>query len=166
MESPKTFTLADFKHETKPDWCPGCGDYGVLNGVQTALANLGKEPKDVVVVSGIGCSSNLPGFIKTFGFHTLHGRAIPVATGVKLSNPNLVVVITGGDGDGYGIGVGHFIHAMRRNMDLTYIVMNNQVYGLTTGQVSPTSALGHVTKTTPEGNLENPINPIALRLSR
>ncbi len=154
-----------FRSEVKPDWCASCGDFAVLSSLIKALATLGKEPRDVAVVSGIGCSSNLPNFIKTFGFHSLHGRAIPVATGVKLGNPNLNVVVTGGDGDGYGIGVGHFIHAMRRNIDLTYIVMDNQIYGLTTGQVSPTSMKGHKTKTTPKGNLEEPINPIALALA-
>ncbi|MBI4064664.1 MAG: 2-oxoacid ferredoxin oxidoreductase [Elusimicrobia bacterium] len=155
----------NFKSETKPDWCPSCGDFAVLSGLIKALTKLQIEPKDAVTVSGIGCSSNLPGFIRTYGYHSLHGRSIPVATGVKLANPNLKVVVTGGDGDGYGIGVGHFIHALRRNIDLTYLVMNNQVYGLTTGQVSPTSEIGYQTKTTPQGNLEQPINPLALAIA-
>jgi 2-oxoglutarate ferredoxin oxidoreductase subunit beta len=147
-----------------PDWCPGCGDYGVLKALQKALAYLQIDPSQVVVVSGIGCSSNLPGFIRAYGFHGLHGRALPVAEGIKLANPRLHVIVTGGDGDGYGIGMGHFIHAMRRNLDITYIVMNNQIYGLTTGQVSPTSMKGVRTKSTPYGNIEPPVNPIALAL--
>src|SRR5262249_18317830 len=116
------------------------------------------------IVSGIGCSSNLPGFIHAYGVHSLHGRAIAVATGVKLANTALKVVITGGDGDGYGIGIAHFIHAMRRNLDLTYVVMDNQIYGLTTGQASPTTEMGQVTKSTPHGNVETPINPLALAI--
>jgi 2-oxoglutarate ferredoxin oxidoreductase subunit beta len=119
----------------------------------------------MLLISGIGCSSNLVGFIYAYGVHSLHGRALPVATGAKLANHNLKVVITGGDGDGYGIGVGHFIHAARRNLDLTYIVMDNEIYGLTTGQASPTTAEGHKTKTTPRGNVEMPINPLALALT-
>ena len=147
-----------------PDWCPGCGDFGVLKSLKMGAGKLGIEPKDLLVVSGIGCSSNLPGFIHAYGVHSLHGRSVPVATGVKFANHDLHVVITGGDGDGYGIGIGHFIHAMRRNLDLTYVVMNNQVYGLTTGQASPTIAKEHRTKSTPRGNVETPINPIALAL--
>lgn len=151
-----------YKGEVKPDWCPGCGDFGVLASLQKALGKLGLQPKDVMVVSGIGCSSNLPGFIHTYGMHTLHGRAVPVASGVKIANTDLHVIITGGDGDGYGIGLGHFVHCMRRNLNVTYIVMNNQIYGLTTGQTSPTTMRDHKTKSTPWGNLETPINPLAL----
>ncbi|MFN8009279.1 MAG: thiamine pyrophosphate-dependent enzyme, partial [Terriglobia bacterium] len=125
---------------------------------------LGILPKDLFVVSGIGCSSNLPGFIHAYGVHSLHGRAVAVASGVKFANHDLNVVITGGDGDGYGIGIGHFIHAMRRNLNLTYIVMNNQIYGLTTGQASPTTLPDVRTKSTPRGNVEHPINPLALAL--
>lgn len=154
-----------FKSEIDPDWCPGCGDFGVLRALQIALAELGIRPEQSLVCSGIGCSSNLPGFIHAYGFHGLHGRSVPVAVGAKLANPDLTVVITGGDGDGYGIGVGHFIHAARRNIDITYIVMDNQIYGLTTGQVSPTSELDVRTKSTPEGNIEVPINPLALAMS-
>ncbi len=156
--------LTKYKSETRPDWCPGCGDFGVLNALVQAVANLEIDPKDLFVVSGIGCSSNLPGFIHAYGFHSLHGRAMPIATGARLANPDLNVVVTGGDGDGYGIGLGHFVHAMRRNLDITYIVMNNQVYGLTTGQASPTSPEGFLTKSTPKGVIEQPINPIALAL--
>jgi len=153
-----------YKGPVDPDWCPGCGDFGVLRGLQRAAAKLGIQPKDLMVVSGIGCSSNLPGYIHAYGFHGLHGRAVALATGMKLGNPDLHVVITGGDGDGYGIGIGHFIHAMRRNMDVTYIVMNNMTYGLTTGQASPTTPKTTATKSTPEGNIESPINPLALAL--
>ena len=147
-----------------PDWCPGCGDFGVLKAVKMAAGEAHVASKDLVVVSGIGCSSNLPGYVHAYGVHSLHGRALAVATGIKLANHELKVVITGGDGDGYGIGIGHFIHAMRRNLDLTYIVMDNQVYGLTTGQASPTTMKEIRTKSTPRGNVELPINPIALAL--
>lgn len=157
-------TLKDYKVNTFPTWCPGCGDFAVLAGVTKALSLSGRMPKDVAVVSGIGCSSNLPHFLKAYGVHSLHGRSLPVAQGIKLANPDLTVVVTGGDGDGYGIGAGHFVHAMRRNMDITYVVMNNEIYGLTTGQTSPTSLLGHKTKSTPLGNIENPINPIGMAL--
>lgn len=157
--------VAVYKSEVKPDWCPGCGDYGVLNSLQKALAELNLEPKDVMVVSGIGCSSNLPGFINTYGMHTLHGRSIPVASGAKFGNHEMTVIVTGGDGDGYGIGVGHLVHAMRRNLNMTYIVMDNQIYGLTTGQTSPTTEKMTKTKSTPAGSLENALNPIALALA-
>ncbi len=156
--------IQNFEGLVDPDWCPGCGDFGVLKALKMGAAKAGVAPKDLVVVSGIGCSSNLPGFITSYGVHSLHGRAVPVATGVRLANTDLRVVITGGDGDGYGIGVGHFIHAMRRNLDLTYIVMDNQIYGLTTGQASPTTEIGQVTKSTPHGNVEAPINPLALAI--
>src|SRR5713226_655136 len=156
--------LETYKGPVDPDWCPGCGDFGVLRALQRAAGKLGIHPKDLMVVSGIGCSSNLPGYIHAYGFHGLHGRALAQATGMKLGNHDLHVVITGGDGDGYGIGVAHFIHAMRRNLDLTYIVMDNQIYGLTTGQASPTTMKDQRTKSTPNGNVEFPINPIALAL--
>lgn len=153
-------TKDTYKGKIHPDWCPGCGDFSVLSALQAALYELGLKPHQVVVVSGIGCSSNLPGFINTYGMHTLHGRGLAVATGVKLANHELTVIATGGDGDGFGIGGNHFTHTMRRNVDLTYIVMDNQIYGLTTGQTSPTSRKGMKTKSTPFGNVENPINPI------
>jgi 2-oxoglutarate ferredoxin oxidoreductase subunit beta len=156
--------IETYESIVEPDWCPGCGDFGVLRGLEIAAGKLGIAPKDMVVVSGIGCSSNLPGFFHSYGVHSLHGRAVAVASGIKLANNDLKVVITGGDGDGYGIGLGHFIHAMRRNLDLTYIVMNNQIYGLTTGQASPTTMKEVRTKSTPAGNFELPINPIALAL--
>ena len=157
-------TLDLYEGPVHPDWCPGCGDFGVLNALKKAALQLELLPHEIMVVSGIGCSSNLPGFIHSYGVHSLHGRALPVATGIKLANSELHVVITGGDGDGYGIGMGHFIHAMRRNLDLTYIVMNNQIYGLTTGQTSPTTMQEVRTKSTPTGNAELPINPLALAI--
>jgi 2-oxoglutarate ferredoxin oxidoreductase subunit beta len=157
--------VKDFKADVSPDWCPGCGDFGVLNVLQKACAELEIQPQELLVVSGIGCSSNLPGFFRSYGVHSLHGRALPFATGAKLANHHLTVLATGGDGDGYGIGLNHFIQAMRRNINLTYIVMNNEIYGLTTGQTSPTSEQGMVTKSTPGGNLENMLNPLALALA-
>ena len=153
-------TARDFKGKIDPDWCPGCGDFGVLNSLQRAAAELGLRPHEIVTVSGIGCSSNLPGYINTYGAHTLHGRSLAFATGVKMANHELTVIATGGDGDGYGIGGNHFTHTARRNVDLTYVVMNNQIYGLTTGQVSPTSRIGQKTKSTPFGSVEYPLNPL------
>ena len=161
---PGPLTKDTYKGKIHPDWCPGCGDFSVLSALQTALFELGLKPHQVLVVSGIGCSSNLPGFINAYGMHTLHGRSLAVATGAKLGNHELKVICTGGDGDGYGIGGNHFVHTMRRNVDLTYIVMDNQIYGLTTGQVSPTSVKGMKTKTTPHGSVENPINPIPMAI--
>ena len=158
-------TLAGLKGKVEPDWCPGCGDFGVLAAVEKALVELQVPNHEVVTISGIGCSSNFPGFINTYGMHTLHGRALAVATGVKLANHSLTVLVTGGDGDGFGIGGNHFIHTMRRNVDLLYIVMDNQIYGLTTGQTSPTSSIGMKTKSMPFGNVEAPINPISLALA-
>ncbi len=160
----RELTLNFYDGPVDPDWCPGCGDFGVLNAMKRAALNLELLPHELMFVSGIGCSSNLPGYIHSYGVHSLHGRAVPVATGIKLANSDLNVVITGGDGDGYGIGLGHFIHAMRRNLDLTYVVMNNQIYGLTTGQASPTTMKEVRTKTTPRGNVELPINPLALAI--
>jgi 2-oxoglutarate ferredoxin oxidoreductase subunit beta len=156
--------LETYKGPVDPDWCPGCGDFGVLRTLQRAAGKLGIHPKDLMVVSGIGCSSNLPGYIHAYGFHGLHGRALAQATGMKLGNHDLHVVITGGDGDGYGIGIQHFIHSMRRNIDLTYIVMDNEIYGLTTGQASPTTERGEWTKSTPGGCPEDELNPLALAL--
>jgi len=157
--------VKEFKGKADPDWCPGCGDFGVLNALKIALSELGLQPHEVLTISGIGCSSNLPGYINTYGMHTLHGRALAVATGAQLANHKLKVVVTGGDGDGFGIGGNHFLHVMRRNIDLTYLVMDNQIYGLTTGQVSPTSRRGMKTKTTPEGSVEDPINPIPMAIA-
>jgi len=153
------------KSDVKPTWCPGCGDFSVVAAVESALKRLKIPSQNVVIVSGIGCSSNLPHFLSSYGFHGIHGRAIPLAEGIRWGNHGLTVVATGGDGDGFGIGAGHFIHAMRRNVDLTYVTMDNQIYGLTTGQASPTSTMGHKTKSTPEGVIENPIDPVALALA-
>ncbi|MCH7543622.1 MAG: 2-oxoacid:ferredoxin oxidoreductase subunit beta [Proteobacteria bacterium] len=153
-------TANDFKGKVDPDWCKGCGDFGVLNSLRKACAELGLRPHEILTVSGIGCSSNLPGYFNAFGMHTLHGRSLPVATGAKLANHELTVIVTGGDGDGYGIGGNHFTHTARRNVDLTYIVMDNEIYGLTTGQVSPTSRQEMKTKSTPSGSVEFPFNPI------
>src|SRR5437660_2223879 len=161
----KKIEAKEYKAETPPDWCPGCGDFGVLNALQRACAEMGLEPHEILVVSGIGCSSNLPGFFRSYGVHSLHGRALPFATGAKLANHALTVIATGVDGDGYGIGMNHFIQAMRRNINITYVVMNNEIYGLTTGQVSPTSETGMKTKSTPQGNLEAMLNPLALALA-
>ena len=158
-------TMADLKGKVDPDWCPGCGDFGVLSALQKALIELQIPTHDVVTISGIGCSSNLPGYINTYGMHTLHGRALAIAAGLKLANHALTVVVTGGDGDGFGIGGNHFVHCMRRNVDLLYIVMDNQIYGLTTGQTSPTSRVGMKTKSMPFGNIEAPVNPISLALA-
>ena len=158
-------SIKEFVSPVKPDWCPGCGDYGVLNALQRALSELDIAPHNVLVVSGIGCSSNLPGFIRSYGFHSLHGRSLPVAAGAKLANHALTVVATGGDGDGYGIGVGHFVHTCRRNFDMAYIVMDNQIYGLTTGQASPTTEKDIRTKSTPDGVIEISLSPIALALT-
>jgi 2-oxoglutarate/2-oxoacid ferredoxin oxidoreductase subunit beta len=158
-------TMADMKGRVDPDWCPGCGDFGVLAALQKALVELQIPTHNVVTISGIGCSSNLPGYINTYGMHTLHGRALAVATGLKLANHELTVIVTGGDGDGFGIGGNHFVHTMRRNVDLLYVVMDNEIYGLTTGQTSPTSRLGMKTKSMPFGNIEAPVNPISLALA-
>jgi 2-oxoglutarate ferredoxin oxidoreductase subunit beta len=148
-----------------PNWCPGCGDFGIWMAIKQAMVKLNKPIEDYVVVSGIGCGSKTPHWIRTFGFHTLHGRPAPVASGVKLANHDLTVIIVGGDGDGYGIGMGHFFHLLRRNYNLLYIVQDNEVYGLTTGQTSPTTEQGSCTISTPHGALEVPVNPMALSIT-
>ena len=158
-------SAADFQFNVKQNWCPGCGDYSVQAAIQRALGNLGVEPHEVVIVSGIGCSSRLPGYVNTYGFHSTHGRSLPMAQGVKLANPALTVLACGGDGDGFAIGLGHTIHAMRRNVDITYIVMDNHVYGLTKGQVSPRSDLGFKTKTSPNGSTEPPVPALEVALA-
>ena len=152
--------VKDFKGKVEPDWCPGCGDFGVLNSLRKACLELEMKPHEILTISGIGCSSNFPGFFNSYGMHTLHGRSLAVATGAKMANHKLNIIVTGGDGDGYGIGGNHFTHTARRNVDLTYIVMDNEIYGLTTGQVSPTSSLDMKTKSTPFGSVEFPFNPI------
>lgn len=150
---------------TPATWCPGCGDHFILSALNLAIQRLEINHEDLLVVWGVGCAGNGADFIKVYGMHALHGRALPVATGAKLANPNLKVVVLGGDGDGYGIGLSHFIHSCRRNLDLTYIVHNNQIYGLTTGQTSPTTEKGYCSKSTPSGVIEEPIKPIELALS-
>ena len=152
--------VSDFKGKVDPDWCAGCGDFGVLNSLRKACLELGLKPHEILTISGIGCSSNTPGFFNSYGMHTLHGRSLAVATGAKMANHELTVVVTGGDGDGYGIGGNHFTHTARRNVDLTYIVMDNEIYGLTTGQVSPTSVVDMKTKSTPFGSVEFTFNPV------
>lgn len=158
-------TIEEFRSDEKPTWCPGCGDYGVLNALYSSLRQQGTTPEDAVVVSGIGCSSRLPFFVSTYGFHGLHGRAMPVATGLKAARPGSPVVVTGGDGDALAIGGGHFIHAARRNVNLTYVIMDNSVYGLTKGQTSPTSRTGFTTKTTPRGSVDRAANPLLLAIT-
>src|SRR5512134_1254258 len=154
------FQAKHYRSDLKPIWCPGCGDFGVVQGIYRALASVGRAPHDIAFVSGIGCSSRIPGYTTAYGFNSVHGRALPIAQGIKLANPDLLVLVAGGDGDGFSIGGGHVPHAIRRNLDLTYIVMDNQVYGLTKGQLSPTSPRGLKTVTSPYGSLEQPVNPL------
>jgi 2-oxoglutarate ferredoxin oxidoreductase subunit beta len=153
------YTLKDFKSENEVRWCPGCGDHAVLNAIQKAMANLGVRQEDFAVISGIGCSSRFPYYMSTYGFHTIHGRAAAVASGVKCANPNLSVWEITGDGDALAIGGNHFIHVIRRNIDINIILFNNKIYGLTKGQYSPTSDCGAVTKTSPQGTIESPFIP-------
>jgi 2-oxoglutarate ferredoxin oxidoreductase subunit beta len=153
------------RSDLKPVWCPGCGDYGVIAGVEQALQVLDYESHRIVFVSGIGCSSRLPYFFNTYGFHTIHGRAAAVALGVKMGNPDLRVIVVGGDGDFFSIGTNHFIHAARRNLDVLAICMDNSIYGLTKGQTSPTSDAQVVTGSSPYGSIEPPLNPLALALT-
>ncbi len=155
----------DFDVKEKIQWCPGCGNFGLIAALKGAMADLDLKQHETVVVSGIGCSSKLPHYVDTYGFESIHGRGLPVASAIKLSNHDLNVVSVGGDGDGYGIGVQHFIHIMRRNYNLTYIVHDNQIYGLTTGQASPTTMLGAKTKTTPWGVVEEPFRPLTVAIN-
>lgn len=158
--------LQDYKHpEIKPVWCPGCGDYAVLNAVQKALASLEVKPHELAVVSGIGCSGRFSHYFNSYSLHGTHGRALPIATGLKTAREDLTVLVAGGDGDGLAIGGGHIAHAARKNIDLTYIIMDNTIYALTKGQSSPTSHPGAHTKTAPYGVYEDPLNPIAMFLS-
>jgi 2-oxoglutarate ferredoxin oxidoreductase subunit beta len=154
------YQAKDYRSELKPIWCPGCGDFGVVQAIYRALASVGRPPHEIAFVSGIGCSSRIPGYTTAYGFNSVHGRALPIAQGIKLANPGLLVLVAGGDGDGFSIGGGHVAHAVRRNMDLTYIVMDNQIYGLTKGQLSPTSPRGLKTASSTWGSLENPVNPL------
>ena len=158
-------TLQDFKNNVKPNWCPGCGDYAVQMALQKAAVQLGMEPHELALVCGIGCSGRLSGYIYAYGMHTTHGRALPFAQGLKIANPELNVIACGGDGDGMAIGMGHTFHAIRRNINLTYVLMDNHVYGLTKGQTSPRSDLGFKTKTTPAGNIETPVSTLEMALA-
>ncbi len=157
--------FAELNTKKTPNWCGGCGDYPILMSVKNAIAELGIEQEKFLLVSGIGCSSKLPYWVKTYAFNGLHGRALPLATGAKLANHELTVIVVGGDGDGYGEGTSHFIHTARRNINLTYVVHNNGVYGLTTGQTTPTTPTGMKTKSTPDGNIETPFNPIGVAIA-
>lgn len=158
-------TKKDFESDQEVRWCPGCGDYAILSNVQKVLADLQRKPENTVFISGIGCSSRFPYYMNTYGFHTIHGRAPTFATGLKLMRPELDVWIVTGDGDGLSIGGNHLIHLMRRNVNVTVLLCNNRIYGLTKGQISPTSEIGKVTKTTPKGSIDQPLDPIALALS-
>jgi pyruvate ferredoxin oxidoreductase beta subunit len=151
--------------EPQATWCPGCGDFGVLKALKGAMADLGKDPEEILLVTGIGCSGKLSSYFDSYGFHTIHGRALPVARAAKLANPELEVVAAGGDGDGYGIGGNHFMHTARENHDITYIVFNNEIFGLTKGQTSPTSPKGHKSKTQPHGSAKSPIRPLTTALT-
>jgi len=165
VETLETFKANDYKTDLKPVWCPGCGDFGVVASLYKAFAELQVKPWETVVVSGIGCSSRLPGYVDTYGVNSLHGRALPIATGVKVARPELNVVAVGGDGDGFAIGGNHFMHAARRNLDLAYFIMDNEIYGLTKGQVAPTTPTGDKTKSTVYGNPEPSIDPCELAIS-
>ena len=157
--------MQDYQAKVKPVWCPGCGDFSVLTVLYRALADRNLDPENVVIVSGIGCSGRLPIFVNSFGFHGVHGRVLPTAMGVKIANPELTVIAVGGDGDGLAIGGGHFPHAARRNIDITYIMMDNNIYGLTKGQASPTTAPHFESRSSPYGTTEDTLNPIGLSLA-
>lgn len=161
----RTHTAKDYSLGTHPIWCPGCGDYGVLAGLERGLVLLGRPPHEVVLVSGIGCSSRLPGYMSCYGFHGVHGRALAAATGLKLARPDLEVITVGGDGDGFSIGGNHFMHACRRNVDMLYLVMDNRVYGMTKGQPSPTTEPDWDSALTPGGIGIRPFNPISLAIA-
>jgi 2-oxoglutarate/2-oxoacid ferredoxin oxidoreductase subunit beta len=157
--------LTSLQTEVHNDWCPGCGDFGILSAIQMALAEMDVQTHNVAIVSGVGCSSKTPHFLNTYGVHTLHGRSLPFAAGIKLSNPKLEVIACGGDGDGLGIGAGHFVNAGRRNVDMAYILFDNGVYGLTKGQASPTLKLGMKTKSLAMPNINQATNPLILALA-
>ncbi|HBH00451.1 MAG: 2-oxoacid:ferredoxin oxidoreductase subunit beta [Candidatus Rokubacteria bacterium RBG_16_73_20] len=162
-EAPK-YTKKDFESDQDVRWCPGCGDYAILSAAQKTLPDLGVPKEQIVFVSGIGCSSRFPYYMNTYGFHTIHGRAPAIATGLKLARPELKVFVVTGDGDGLSIGGNHMLHVLRRNVGLTILLFNNRIYGLTKGQYSPTSELGKVTKSTPAGSADRPVNPLAFAL--
>ncbi|WP_066173193.1 2-oxoacid:ferredoxin oxidoreductase subunit beta [Bacillus marinisedimentorum] len=158
-------TFKEFRNNVKPNWCPGCGDFSVQAAIQRAAANAGLEPHELAVISGIGCSGRISGYINAYGFHGIHGRVLPIAQGVKMGNRDLKVIASGGDGDGFAIGMGHTVHAIRRNIDITYIVMDNQIYGLTKGQTSPRSGTGFKTKSTPHGSIESSLSVMEMALT-
>ncbi len=160
----KPLTAKDFKSNQEVRWCPGCGDHGILNSVQKAMAAMGFPREKYAVISGIGCSSRFPYYMETYGFHTIHGRAAAIASGAKVANPDLEILQISGDGDALAIGGNHFIHAIRRNVDINILLFNNEIYGLTKGQYSPTSAMGMKTKTSPFGTIEEPFRPGELAL--
>ncbi|PWT93890.1 MAG: 2-oxoacid:ferredoxin oxidoreductase subunit beta [Blastocatellia bacterium] len=162
---PGQLKKADFVSDQEVRWCPGCGDYAILNNVQKVMPDLGISREKMVFVSGIGCSSRFPYYMNTYGFHSIHGRAPAIATGIKCANPELSVWVITGDGDALSIGGNHFIHAIRRNLDLNYILFNNRIYGLTKGQYSPTSEFGKKTKSTPAGTIDYPVNPLSLAIA-
>jgi 2-oxoglutarate ferredoxin oxidoreductase subunit beta len=162
MTGRERIDISAYEGHVKPTWCPGCGDFGIINAIRGALALRGVAPHDVAIVSGIGCGSKLPDYMRAYGLLTLHGRPLAFATGVKLANPDMHVIVVDGDGDAYGIGGNHLIHTARRNPNITHIVQNNQVYGLTKGQYSPTSDAGYVSKTSPRGSIEAPFGATAL----
>jgi 2-oxoglutarate/2-oxoacid ferredoxin oxidoreductase subunit beta len=165
MVPPAVLSAADYKSDYKPIWCPGCGDYTVLGAVTRALALLQRPPHEVAVVSGIGCSSRIPAYTACYGFHGVHGRALAAATGLKVARPELTVLVASGDGDGYSIGGNHFLHACRRNVDLTYIVMDNHVYGMTKGQASPTTEPDWDNKLAPGGTGVRAFHPLVIALA-
>jgi 2-oxoglutarate ferredoxin oxidoreductase subunit beta len=164
-EAPCALKAKDYKSDVQPIWCPGCGDYGALASITRAFETLRLRPEEVALFSGIGCSSRLPAYLKTYGFHGLHGRALPAATGVAVTRPELTVLVVGGDGDGFSIGGNHFVHACRRNANLTYLVMDNRVYGMTKGQASPTSERELSTALTPGGTHVDPFDPVLMALT-
>ena len=151
--------------EPQATWCPGCGDFGVLKALKGAMSDLGRNPDEVMLVTGIGCSGKLSSYFESYGFHSIHGRALPISRAIKLANPGLEVIAAGGDGDGYGIGGNHFMHTARENHDMVYIVFNNEVFGLTKGQTSPTSPKGHKSKSQPSGSAKDPVRPMTLALA-
>jgi 2-oxoglutarate ferredoxin oxidoreductase subunit beta len=165
VQAPCSYKASDYKSGTKPVWCPGCGDFHVFLGLTKAVAALGLRPEEIAVVSGIGCSSRIPAYLNCYGFHGIHGRALPLATGLKVGRPELTVIAAGGDGDGFSIGGNHLIHACRRNIDITYIVMDNEVYGMTKGQPSPTTEPDWDSKLAPGGPGITPFHPLVVALA-
>ncbi|MCT4622992.1 MAG: 2-oxoacid:ferredoxin oxidoreductase subunit beta, partial [Schleiferiaceae bacterium] len=164
MTEPNKYTAKDFTTDQDVRWCPGCGDYSILKQVQTVLPEIGLEPENIAFISGIGCSSRFPYYMNTYGMHSIHGRATAIASGLKAARPDLSVWIITGDGDSLSIGGNHLIHLLRRNLDVNILLFNNEIYGLTKGQYSPTSELGKKTKSSPLGVIDHPFNPLALAM--